>query len=408
MKRLLSLLLILLCGLAQAQIRDRYVVVVSMDGFRHDYTKWYHTPNLDRVAREGVSSVMLPSYPASTFPNHYAMATGLVPDHNGLVNNAFWDSEHNTLYTMGSKEKVNGYFYLGEPIWTTVQRQGLIAGVTYWVGSEYLINGSLPRYYSKYVSYEILSFEKRVERTLDLLKLPEADRPRLVMLYFNEPDHTGHAFGPRHRKTARAVRRVDKMLGLLLKGLEDLPYADKIDLIVLSDHGMTSIRPERCISPSKYLKQEWATRVVTGTPTSIFSTTEACRDSILNALSGVEHLNVWKKEEVPAELNYGTSPRLGDIIVAPDLGWRFTEHPRTLRGGHGYFPAEPDMQTMFRATGPDFLRGTTIPSFRNVSVYELMCYLLGVEPAPNDGSLEELLPALKPSVRPSPAEQPAQ
>lgn len=382
--------LLCLAALAQGGLRDRYVVIVSFDGFRHDYIDNNRTPAFDKMAKNGVRAVMMPSYPASTFPNHYAMATGLVPDHNGLVNNSFWDPEHQQRYSMGSDLKSKSYFYLGEPLWNTAQRQGVIAGVTYWVGSEFNINGARPRYHLRYVNSELLSFPDRVKRTIELLQLPEEERPRLLMVYFSEPDHTGHMYGPMHRNTRQSVRRMDKILGQLRNSLAKLPIADKIDLIVVSDHGMTDISPAKCVSADKYLRKEWMERCIYGTPTSIFSKNEACRDSILAALNGVEHIFVWKKEEVPAELNYGTSNRLGDIIVAPELGWRFSDRPGKNNGGHGYFPSDPDMQTVFRAEGPDFKVGYENPKFRNVTIYTLACHLLGIEPAPNDGDLNEV------------------
>ena len=43
--------------------KARYVILVSMDGFRHDYPLMYETPVLDEMARNGVSTAMLPSFP---------------------------------------------------------------------------------------------------------------------------------------------------------------------------------------------------------------------------------------------------------------------------------------------------------------------------------------------------------
>lgn len=374
---------------------QRYVVLVSMDGFRHDYIDSNRTPSFDKMARRGVSAVMKPSYPASTFPNHYTLATGLVPDHNGLVNNSFWEPVHQERYSIGGKNKHNSYFYLGEPLWNTAQRQGVLAGVTYWVGSDFEIGGGRPAYYLPY-NERLLSFRKRIDRTAELLSLPEDKRPHLVMLYFSEPDHTGHAYGPMSRETRREVVKMDQLLGTLRGRLSRLPIAGDIDLIVLSDHGMAELSEERCISVDRYVKKQWTERIIHGTPTSIYSRDAACRDSILTALSGVEHLHVWKKEAVPAELQYGSSDRLGDILVAPDCGWLFTDRPGAKKGGHGYFPSDPEMQTVFRAEGPDFKEAYTAPSFRNVSIYPLVCYLLGIEPAPNDGDLEEVRNMLKP------------
>ena len=89
---------LLLLSLNAATPETHYTVIVSLDGFRWDYPDMYKTPNLDRMAADGVKAVMLPSYPASTFPNHYTLATGLVPDHHGIINNTFWDVKNSILW----------------------------------------------------------------------------------------------------------------------------------------------------------------------------------------------------------------------------------------------------------------------------------------------------------------------
>ena len=97
-----------------------YSVILSLDGGRWDYPRHFHMPFLDSLASVGVSARMEPSYPASTFPNHYTMATGLVPDHHGIVNNTFWNPETDYIYAI--KDPVARFdprYYLGEPIWIT-------------------------------------------------------------------------------------------------------------------------------------------------------------------------------------------------------------------------------------------------------------------------------------------------
>ena len=384
----------LLCFLSQnaeaRKPRAKYVILVSMDGFRHDYMDMYSAPNIAQMAEVGVSTVMIPSYPASTFPNHYALATGLVPDHNGIVNNSFWDPTIKEYYSMGGVNKNNPVFFLGEPIWNTAERQGIISATNYWVGSDVKIQGKYPTYYREYKSDELLSYEARTDSTLALLAKPRKERPRLLLLYFDEPDHTGHLEGPYGEGVKEQVARVDQMIGRLRAGIRRMGLRKKVDLIVLSDHGMTEISPERLVSPSKYIKEEWTEHMIYGTPTSIFSKDEACRDSILTALRGVEHIQVWRKEEIPAELGYGSSPRIGDIVVAPDLGWQFSDRPPRNKGTHGFSPYDSEMQTVFRAEGPDFRKGYKAPTFRNVSIYPLICHILGIEPSPNDGDLDEV------------------
>ncbi len=383
------------CGVQYPAVKAKYLILVSMDGFRNDYTSWYETPTLDDMALTGCSAVMMPSYPASTFPNHYTLATGLVPDHSGIVNNSFWDPELKKKYSMGGEAKYDQRFYAGEPIWNTAGRQGVKSGIVYWVGSDLHVNGKDPDYWFPYDNSNLLTYRKRVDTLLSFLSLPEPLRPRLLMIYFDEPDHTGHGFGPEAKEVGYAVRSVDRMVGRIREGLRELGLADQTDLIVLSDHGMAAVSEERVISPAKYLKREWYSRIVYGTPTFIYSDKPACRDSIVNALKDVEHISVWRAGEVPAELMYGTNPREGDIIIAPDLGWQFTDKPKQHGGAHGYSPFESEMQVVFRAEGPDFKQGYKAGSFQNIDIYPLACHILGITPAPNDGSLKNVKEMLR-------------
>ena len=400
MKRFFRFLLVFLLVLGFSARVDakcppkRYVIVVSLDGFRWDYPQMYDCPNINAVAANGVSVAMWASYPASTFPNHWALATGLVPDHNGIVNNSFWAPDMQGFYSIGGPNKsVSGYF-LGEPLWMTAEKQGVRAATIYWVGSDLADPDRHATYWHDYGVQPLLEYEARIDEALSLLEKPKQERPHLIMIYFDEPDHSGHSYGPRSEEVRAAVKRVDDMVGRLREGIAKSKYASQIDLIVLADHGMTDISYDRCVNPYDYIKKEWFDIIMMGTPTSIFTKPEY-RDSVYNALKDVEHLSVWKKEEIPAELNYGTSERIGDIVVAPDLGWQCSERPRSYPGAHGYSPLEPDMQPIFRAEGPDFKKGYVGASFRNVSLYPLVCHLLGLQPAPNDGSLDEVKQLLK-------------
>lgn len=316
---------LLLLSLNATTPETHYTVIVSLDGFRWDYPDMYKTPNLDRMAADGVKAVMLPSYPASTFPNHYTLATGLVPDHHGIINNTFWDVKNRRQYSMGdSATRNNPEYYLGEPIWITAQKQGVKTGNMYWVGSDIAIKKSHPTYYRPWNAKPFLTFEQRIDTVLTWLQKPEPERPRLIMLYFEEPDGSGHHNGPCSLPTGAVVQHMDSLVGVLRKKIEALPFGKDINLIVTSDHGMTDISPERVVNINDYVKPEWCEVIDGRTPTSIFSKPEY-RDSICNALKKAAHIRVWKKEEIPAELHYGSSDRIGDIVVAPELGWQFTD-----------------------------------------------------------------------------------
>ena len=404
MKKALSFMMLatLLLTVACKKPKDNYTVIISLDGNRWDYVEYYDTPFFDSLATVGVSARMEPSYPASTFPNHYTLATGLVPDHTGLVNNSYWDSGRQYTYSMGDKEcRYDPYYYGGEPIWVTAQKQGVLTGNVYWVGSDIPIKDTYPTYYRVWDEDPHWTFEERVDEIVRLMSLPQDQRPRLVMGYFDEPDHNGHVYGPISAETKDIVEQMDSLMHALYLRLKALPYGDKINFIVLSDHGMTEISDQRFINWNDVVPMEWVDHIVAKTPTSIF-VKEGYVDSLYNRISQVEHLTVWKHGEVPEELNYGTSDRLGDLIVAPDLGWQFGTSPASGFGAHGYSPKDLDMMVMFRAVGPDFKVGYEAPftegeqsAFRNVDIYPLLCELLGIKAEPTDGQLERIKKILK-------------
>lgn len=395
-RKLFLILLLSSLFITAAEAKKTYTIVVSLDGFRWDYIQKYNAPNIARLGQEGVWANMLPSYPASTFPNHYSIATGLVPDHHGIVNNSFWDPETQTIFSIGDpKVNNNGAYFGGEPIWLTAQRQGLKTSIIYWVGSDVAVQGKYPDSYKSYRETPLLEYRARIDTAMAHLRKPVPERPRLVMIYFDEPDLQGHLHGPDSPEVAQAVERVDSIIGYLRNEISKLKISKKVNLIVLSDHGMSGISDERNVKPSDYIKPEWYEHIVTGTPTFIYSKPQY-RDSILQALENTPHVQYYKKEKIPPLMNYGSSPRIGDILVMPDLGWQFSEEPRHQSGAHGYDPYDTEMRAIFRAVGPSFKKkGYKAGMFQNVDVYPLMARLLGIKPAPSDGKIERIREVLR-------------
>ena len=399
MRRFLLSLLVLavLPWQAWAAGRDTYTVIVSLDGLRWDYLDTYDVPFMQQLAREGVKAVMQPSFPSKTFPNHYTLATGLVPDHHGIITNTFWDREKGVEFSLGNKvTRADGRYYGGDPVWLTAKHQGVKTATVFWVGSDVTIHGEHPTYWRDYQT-EQLDFEGRVDEVLRLLKLPEQDRPHLVMAYFEEPDRSGHNYGPMHRMTRRAMEDLDLLLSKMWARIQLLPIASQVNLIITGDHGMASVDPKRFVDIDDLLPKKWYERFCNDYPTLIYASAPQYVDSIYNALQGVDHIRAWKRGELPAYLNYGTNPNMGDVVVLPDVGWLFADKPsKKQRGSHGFDHTAADMQVGFRAIGPDFKVGYEKPDrFRNVCVYPLLCYLLGVTPSPNDGSLDEVRDMLR-------------
>ena len=399
MRRLVFTLLLMavLPWHAMAAGRDTYTVIISLDGLRWDYLDTYDVPFMQQLAREGVKAVMQPSFPSKTFPNHYTLATGLTPDHHGIITNTFWDRERGVEFSLGNKDtRSKGYYYGGDPVWLTAKHQGVKTATVFWVGSDVAIQGEHPTYWLDYQTQQI-GYEERVDEILRLLRLPEKDRPHLVMAYFEEPDRSGHNYGPMHRLTRRAMEDMDRLLSLMWTRIQMLPIASQVNLIITGDHGMTSVDPKRFVDIDDVLPKHWYERFCNDYPTLIYASAPQYVDSICDALQHVDHIRAWKKADIPAYLGYGTNKNMGDVVVLPDVGWLFADKPsKKQRGSHGFDHTAADMQVGFRAVGPDFKVGYEKPDrFRNVCIYPLLCYLLGVTPSPNDGNLDEVIDMLR-------------
>lgn len=375
-----------------------YVVVVSFDAFRWDYNKIYKTPNLNRMAAEGVRAErMISSFPTNTFPNHYSIATGLYPDHHGLINNSFFAPDLNLSYRIGDRKAVeNPSFYGGEPLWVTAGKQGVVSASFFWVGSEAPVAGMHPAYWKKYNGN--VTYEARIDTVIKWLKYPEGRRPELVTLYFDEPDATSHDFAPVSPETGEIITNLDSLLGYLRNELSLLPFAKKINLIVLSDHGMAQVSSKRYVNLKSVVPDRMITSVVGGNPVYLITPAEGKRDSILYLINKTTGVKAWKKESLPVSWHYGTNPRIPDIVAVADSSWYVGTRPffGTLNGGaHGYDNLNPDMFAIFYAAGPAFKKGYSFKELNNTDVYGLICRILDIKPSKNDGDMSHVKGLLK-------------
>jgi predicted AlkP superfamily pyrophosphatase or phosphodiesterase len=361
-----------------------YVLLVSLDAFRWDYSRIYNTPNLNKLAKDGVKADrMFSSFPTVTFPNHYSIATGLYPDHHGLINNSFAAPDLGLFYRMGDRSAVeNPAFYGGEPIWVTAEKQGVRSASFFWVGSE----AKHPAYWEKYD--ESVTYEARIDTVIKWLSYPPEKRPGLVTLYFDEPDATSHAFGPVSAQTGKIVARLDSLMGVLRTKLSTLPEAKRINLIILSDHGMSAISPARYINIKSLVPDRMIASISGGNPVYLINPSEGKKDSVLFLLNKSKGLKAWDKSHLPPKWHYGTNPRIPEIVAVADSSWSIGTRPdgSSLRGGaHGYDNSNSDMYSIFYAAGPSFKRNYKFRELNNIDIYNLICRILDITPAKNDG-----------------------
>jgi predicted AlkP superfamily pyrophosphatase or phosphodiesterase len=377
---------------AAAQAKH-YVVMVSLDGFRYDYAKKYGARHLEALAAQGASAPegMVPSYPSITFPNHYTLVTGLYPEHHGIVANTFYDPARKQRYSYTDPATVtDGTWYAGTPLWVLAEQQGMKAACFFWPGSEAAIRGVRPSYYLRYDGK--FPDDQRVAQVLAWLQLPPAQRPHFITLYYSEPDHSGHEFGPDSPEAKEAVHHVDEMIGKLKAGLDALQLP--VDLIVLADHGMEKVEGT-WIDLDKYA--DLTNFTVDGS--LLYPSSDADAERAYNQLKKADsRFTVYRLKNVPAALHFNENPREGDPVIVPTGPYLFRAHAPTGPqnrpppvGMHGYDPATmKSMRAIFYAAGPDIRPGSTVRPFENVNVYPLVAHLLGLDAPKVDGSLNVL------------------
>ncbi|MBT3217306.1 MAG: alkaline phosphatase family protein [Candidatus Marinimicrobia bacterium] len=389
-------LCIILVSLGWSQNQDFYVLMISMDGFRADYLDRTDTPNFDKLANDGVKAKSLkPIFVSKTFPNHYSLATGMYAENHGLIGNSFYAPDLGEHYSIRDRSKVeDGRFYGGEPIWMTAENQGLKAASFYWVGSE--AKGQRPSIWKRYD--QKVTFEARVDSVMKWFLLPDQDRPRLIMLYFHEPDWTGHGEGPKSSNTLKKVQEMDAVLGSILKKAAQLPIADKLNIIVTSDHGMAEVSEEKMLDISKLADLTNVQVEGSGPKMFISSDSEKELNSVYSKLQTIPHMQVFYKKDIPDRWHYRDHVRIPDILVVADEGWWIKPLGRNSypKGDHGYDNELKSMHAIFVADGPAFKDGYLRETFANIHVYPLVAHILGLTPYDGiDGNLDAVRDLLR-------------
>lgn len=382
---------------APAQQDKPYVLLISIDGFRYDYAERDHATKLLAFAQSGVAAkALIPSFPTTTFPNHYTIVTGLYPAHHGIVDNSFWDPARNAEFRSGdSSTTLDGSWWGGTPLWVLAEQQGMRAASFFFPGSDAEIDHTRPTYYFKYDGR--IPNEKRVEQVVEWLKLPRPERPHFITLYFSDVDHAGHSFGPDAPETHAAIQAMDALLGRLFGEVHAL--ALPLDIFIVSDHGMAAVTGD--IDMSKLADLAGVETAANSTEFKFYSNDPKRIERLNSELRGKDpRIAVYRRDEIPARLHYSGNPRIGDLVAlatAPVV-LHLTPKPGQTqpKGMHGYDAAAmPEMRGIFFAAGPDLKSGLIIEEFQNIHIYPLIAHILGLKmPSGIDGQFSVLAPIL--------------
>lgn len=253
-------------------------LLISIDGLRPDLIGPELTPSLYSFAREGLNFTNHRAiYPTETYPNVASLITGAPPSRHGIVANEFLLPEVDPTRTwLGSDidrverwNDVHGGRFHCIP---TIGDMLGAAGKTMWTistetsGSSRLMHPTVDRY-PGHLCLIIKAFQRsRPEGIVKIVTeiagpLPprqpadihladqtyatdaflalERDRgmPELAVVWYGGTDHSMHVHGLGSDETRQMIRHVDGELERLLTWWRTHPEHDRIQVIVMSDHG---------------------------------------------------------------------------------------------------------------------------------------------------------------------------
>ncbi|RVE67061.1 hypothetical protein OJAV_G00113580 [Oryzias javanicus] len=367
------------------------LIMLSLDGFRASYLKKGKSviPNIHKLRKCGTSSpYMRPVYPSKTFPNLYTLATGLYPESHGIVGNTMHDPVFNATFSLRTREKLNHRWWGGQPIWITAEKQGVKAGTFFWPW--------------------VIPFERRVLTILSWLHLPDDERPYVYAIHSEQPDTFGHRLGPLSSELDNPLREIDNIIGQMMNGLKQMNLHRCVNVIIVGDHGMEEAHCDRIEFLNSYPLKIEEIALIPGSlgrirPRDPKSSSYDPKVVVANLTCKMptQHFKPYLKQHLPKRLHYANNRRIEDVHLLMEKKWQIArktpEKPRTrcgFFGDHGFDNKITSMRTIFIRAVFSSKFQKSVPEFENIELYNVMCDLLGLKPAPNNGthgSLNEML-----------------
>lgn len=435
---------------AQPVSKDQHVILISIDGFPAWLWKdpALAVPNLRKLAEEGAQAeAMTVSNPSITWINHTTLVTGVTPRKHGVLFNGLLVRQPD-----GRPPKIEQWvdktqLVFAPTLYDLAHEAGLTTAESDWVAvtRAKTIDWSFPELPSAEgkVEQEMIAAGAFTPENITWMQLgPQRKnvawldqswtraaqfiftkhQPNLLLFHILNTDATHHMYGPGSMASFTALAYADRLIGDLVKTVEDSGLRDKTTIFVATDHGFKKvtkiIRPNVALKNAGYARgltpesptitQCDAAAVTQGGMSFIYVTDPARKAELLPKLKEL----FAQTEGVDKVLDGGDGPSLGmptpsenqgmgDLILYPKAGYAFKNDfagaevvaPAVNYGGtHGYLNTDPELDGIFMASGKGIRPGVVLPRMTNLDVAPTIAKLMGLPLHEPEGRvLEEIL-----------------
>jgi predicted AlkP superfamily pyrophosphatase or phosphodiesterase len=443
-----KLLLLLLCPFVfAAPQKDRHVVMISLDGF----PAWLFKdeslmiPNLRKLAADGAyAKAMTVSNPSITWINHTTLVTGVEPRRHGVLFNGL-------LVRQGSDQppKIEQWvdktrLVFAPTVYDLAHAAGLTTAESDWVAvtnAETIkwsfpeipkIGGRMERELvdcgvmeARHLDWMQLNGQRKSVTFLDNMwtraagEMFKKHRPNLLLYHTLNTDSTHHTYGPGSMASATALAYADRLVGDLLKAIDESGLRDKTTIIVTSDHGFKKVT--KIALPNVVLKKAGLVRehggkvrgceayaMTQGGIAFVYVTDPARKAELVPRLKalyaqteGIERVLDGAEAPTLGMPTPAENQGMGDLILYAKNGYAFRNDVGgeavafpavNYAGTHGYLSSDPELDAIFIISGQGIKQGVVMERMRNLDVAPTIARLLGLELSKPDGRvLDEVL-----------------
>lgn len=431
MFRFLSLAVAAVLAVGQpAAAEDRYVAVISLDGFPAYYLD---DPEVDIPVIRGLRDAgawaeegMIVSNPSVTWPNHTTLMAGVHPEKHGVIYNGLPEREGVGEPATVTPEKTQQELVHVPLLFDVLKKNGINSAAINWpctAGSE-SIEDNFPDVPNAIKSHATPRLKAELQEAGLLEKFSTGGgagrdevwteaaclavkkrQPRLLALHLLELDSSHHQNGPNTPQGRTVANRVDGLVGRVLKAYDDAGLRDKTTFFIVADHGFITVT--KTLNPNVAFAKEGLIEVEDGKIAKasahvrpvggigmVYLTDPATREedraAVRRLLENAEGVAaVFDPADFPS-LGLPTPdkhPGMGDMVIAAkegySVGGSFTANAlvterKSPGGTHGYLNTEPKMRALFVVSGAGIKVGPNAPEVESIDIAPTVAHLLGV------------------------------